>query len=439
MLAGAFGVADAVSQSRADSASESRRSQTWLRIHFTHRTRYETLANRFRIGESGGDQQLPLRTRLRVDVEGLSVPFEFSVELQDSRAYLNDEDSLLTSSHVNEMDILQANVSFASDRFFGLSSSMRLRGGRFTLDLGSRRFVARHRFRNTANAFDGVYWSLDDVERWNVQAFLTVPVVIDPTELDTSDTAQWFWGAIGQRLWEVSRLGLDVFYYRLASDDMAPVARDVATLGGRVFRSPGEEGLDFELEAAWQTGDLGESSRNGFFQHAEVGYSFPGAWRTRMVLQHDYASGDEEPFDGERNDFFTLLGVHRFDFGPTGIYGPFRRSNIHTPGVRLFLGPRPTLDVMAAQRFYWLAEAKDAWRGSGLRDPTGASGRYLGHQFETRVRWRPIRTLSLETGFAYFGKGSFVADVPGSPGDDPSSYLYVAASLAVSIWPFDRD
>ena len=56
------------------------------------------------------------------------------------------------------------------------AGTLRLRGGRITMDVGSRRFVARNRFRNTINGFTGfdAQWSSD--EGHTLRAFYTLPV-----------------------------------------------------------------------------------------------------------------------------------------------------------------------------------------------------------------------------------------------------------------------
>ena len=46
---------------------------------------------------------------------------------------------------------------------------------------------------------------------------------------------------------------------------------------------------------------------------------------------------------GENNRFDTLYGARRFDFGPTSIYGPFIRSNLNSPALRLFFKPEKTI------------------------------------------------------------------------------------------------
>ena len=62
-------------------------------------------------------------------------------------------------------------------------------------------------------------------------------------------------------------------------------------------------------------------------------------WSPRLIFQYDYASGDDDPNDADNNRFDTLYGARRFDFGPTGIYGPFARANLSTPGMRIKLKP----------------------------------------------------------------------------------------------------
>jgi len=167
-----------------------------------------------------------------------------------------------------------------------------------------------------------------------------------------------------------------------------------------------------------------------FFQHAELGYTFDVESKLRAAFQFDYASGDADPFDDKNNRFDTLFGARRFEFGPTGIFGPFSRSNLITPGYRIILKPAGDWDVMFAHRFYWLASATDAWPTARIQDATGASGRYLGHQPEIRVRWGAIPgNLIIDVGAAYHFKGRFVNDAPGGTEEGDAAYAYVQSTI----------
>jgi hypothetical protein len=175
--------------------------------------------------------------------------------------------------------------------------------------------------------------------------------------------------------------------------------------------------------AATDTRDLDHFAH---FQHVEAGYTFVAPWSPRLVLQFDYASGDDNPNDDNNNRFDTLFGARRFDFGPTGIYGPFARSNLISPGYRLIMKPQATFEVMFAHRLYWLASDRDAWTTSGVRDSTGKSGSYLGVQPEIQLRWDVLPgNVSLEAGAAYVFSGEFVDDAPNSNDEGDSSYAYV--------------
>jgi hypothetical protein len=88
---------------------------------------------------------------------------------------------------------------------------------------------------------------------------------------------------------------------------------------------------------------------------------------------------------------------------------------------------------MIAYRVLWLAESRDAWTGSGLRDPTGESGTFLGSHVEVRWRGRPTEALLVEAGYAHFFKGSFLDRVPQSPGTPDSDFVYLALDLRATL------
>jgi hypothetical protein len=132
------------------------------------------------------------------------------------------------------------------------------------------------------------------------------------------------------------------------------------------------------------------------------------AWSPRLSIAYDYASGDRDPGDDDQGRFDTLFGARRFEFGPTGIYGAFARSNLSSPGIGGEVRPRGDVRTTVFYRAAWLASARDAWTTSGLRDTSGESGTFIGHQIEGSVRWSilPDRA-NIEGGFAYLRLGQF--------------------------------
>lgn len=144
----------------------------------------------------------------------------------------------------------------------------------------------------------------------------------------------------------------------------------------------------------------------------------------------DYASGDDDPTDGDNNRFDTLFGARRFEYGPTGIFGAFARSNIFSPGYRIKLKPCADTQWMIAHRFHYLASDRDAWTTSGVVDPAGDSGSFIGHLFESRLRWDVLpKSLRFEIGFAHLFAGGFAEDAPNASSRGDSTYVYAGTSL----------
>jgi hypothetical protein len=409
-----------------------------------HRTRYEYLDEQFRAGSPGNTDVIALRTlahgRLRL-LHGLWV----GGELEDSRAERNG-DTLLNTSIVNSVEALRAYLELQRSGVWG--GTLLAQFGRITMDVGSRRFVARNRFRNTINGFTGIDLRWKSEGGTELRGFYTLPVRRLPSDRDKLDHnkirndeesfAGKFWGLFaGADLPGVGRG--ELFLFGVDEDDRPnrrTLSRELYTPGFRVFRSARKGHFDYQVETALQFGDSRTltSGRQldhfAHFHHAEVAYSFDTRCNARLVMQYDYASGDDDPNDGDNNRFDTLFGARRFDFGPTGIYGPFARANLHTPGVRVQLKPTRTLSSFLAFRGYWLADKRDSWVAAGVRDPSGKSGSYLGSQLELRVRWRILPgNLVLEAGFAHLFAGEFIDDAPASNDQGDSNYVYTQISI----------
>ena len=400
------------------------RLPSWLDLAIEHRTRFEFLENPFRPGEPDTQFQFSQRTRLRVGIDGPG-PLRLLAEFQDARTH-GDGPPDFARSEIDKLDVLQLFVSATTHDLLGSGLRADVHVGRMTLDFGSRRLVARNRFRNTTNSFDGVHLQLGDGEAWRVRAFFTRPVAREPGYMDDDSTSKRrFWG-VAYEDERISWLNLDAYYFGLHYRERE---LEYHTLGVRGSRPAQPERVDFELELIGQFGDSIGRDHSAVAGHAELGYTLDLPWSPRLVAQFDYASGSSNPIGDETHTFVFLFGARRFDLDVTGIYGPFRRSNILSPGVRLIVSPLPNVKAELKFRYWELAKAKDRFVGTGLQDPTGAAGRRLGEDIELRVRWRPTPWLALDAGYDHWFKGSYLDRAANVPSTSDSDYVYVSAKL----------
>lgn len=418
----------------------------WLEISGEHRSRYEWVEDELRDrNQFRSDNHLwALRTRLLVTARGER--WRATTELQDSRAIDDPDGGFISRGVVNPLDVLQLFVGHTTRDAFVDGDTLDLRVGRQTLDIGSRRFVARNRFRNTTNAFTGVYGGWKNADGDEVQAFAFVPVVRRPgdrndlhsdnTKSDDEAEGTQFYGVHG-RTDLTDRTSGELYTFVLDEDDSGDVEtrdRELATVGARVLRKPKPGEISFEWESAFQFGDSRSSSNpanstdldhQAHFHRFGLGYQWARPWKPHLEFVFDYASGDDDPTDGDNERFDTLFGARRSDLGPTGIWGPLARSNLVSPGVRLDLRPCDDTRVQLAARQAWLASDKDAWTTTGLVDPTGDSGDEIGQLVELRVRHEVVPdNWLLDFGVAHLFAGDFVEDAPNNSGQGDSSYAY---------------
>lgn len=415
-----------------------------LSVSGQHRARYELVDGPYDPQADGRDQVLALRTNVLVTAAWPRL--RFVGEVMDSRAELDDASSALGTSVVDTLEPVQAYLSWNGPGRAGARSTFRV--GRLTLDLGKRRLLARNRYRNTVNAFTGVDWSRRSPAGGTLRAFYLLPMQRLPAgraallengqQLDAPAKSTQLWGAFYSSPASPRKQRLELYGLELRADRPGDERR-LTTVGARVYRTPAPGAWHYEAEAALQggrsTGAVDGARRVGlehdaYFGHLEIGYRLAVRASPDIELQYDVASGDRGPNDLEDQRFDTLYGARRFDYGPTGIYGPFARANLETPGLRLTFDPAPRWDAMVACRSFRLQSASDAWTTTGLRDGAGGAGESLGRQIEARFRWAVIaKRLGLETGFAYFSKGAFVERTAPSVAG-PSRYFYAAVTAS---------
>ena len=414
----------------------------WLSLSGSYRLRYEWLDNTFRPVDPGTDDLIVSRLRFKAEARpgnGL----RFGAELQDSRAWGAGTGTPLGTDDVNAFEPLQLYAGVRLADAFRPGDTFDALIGRFTFGLGSNRFVGEHQFRNTRNAFTGAKFAWAQANSPRLQAFVTRPVARRPSargplednevEFD-EDSRSVFWGLHADRL----RFGeLDAEVYLYGIDDADTVSRptrnrNFLTFGARVLGRSGA--WSWSAEAALQSGTIRESAQasdttdldhEAWLLQTSLGRSFDATWSPRLSLRLDAISGDRRPGDGDNEGFDSLFGPGRFDFGPTGIYGVLRRTNLYSTGAYVDLVPFTDATWQFGYRAAWLQSRRDSFGGSGLRDVAGDSGRFAGHQIETRFRLElAADNLRFEAGGALLLKGEFLTDAPGAPPSGDTIFVY---------------
>jgi len=423
-----------------------------LVITATVRARVEGIDGQFRPNIATGDSMLSLRTAIAAEYD--AGPVRFGAEMWDARAYGQAINSSAGTGEVNALELVQAYVrAELGDWSKGAKGGKGLlTAGRFTMDIGSRRLVARNRFRNTTNSFTGANldWTTGDGKR--LQAFYTLPQIRLPDDAqgirdnrvkwDSESTALQFYGA-DVTIPKVLGGTVEAYAFGLAERDTPTRLtrnRRIGTVGARLYAKPQAGKWDHDTEAAYQFGkvrrstgaaDLADVDVSAWFAHGEVGYTFEKGWHPRAAVLMDGVSGDGGK-PGKYGRFDTLFGSRRFDFGPTALYGALSRANIVSPGLRLELTPSKRTDGGITYRALWLEDSRDSFSNTGVKDATGKSGRFAGHQIDARVRtWIVPDLLQAETGAAFLFKHGVLRNAPNAPATGNTAYGYLDLTLSL--------
>ncbi|NOT83796.1 MAG: alginate export family protein [Methylococcaceae bacterium] len=419
----------------------------WLSLSVEQRTRYESLDGSVKANGKGGDQQIPLQ--LDVALEARLGQWRLGGEFLDAREIGADTGSGVNNTHVNNADFIQGYLAWANQNLNYSGIGVEVIAGRQSLNLGSRRLVARNVFRNTINSFTGGKLRITDYSHWQFTSFVTLPVNRDPsTATDILNDVHRFDEENGNTLFSGGFLELynlpwninsELYLYHLDESDSATAPtrnRRYFTPGARLFIKPAKGKFDFQLESIGQIGtvrattnatDNKDLQHLAWMQHVDAGYTFDAPWTPRVAFEYDYISGDDNPNDGKDQRFDTLYGARRFDFGPTGIYGAFARTNLNTPSLRITAAPREDVQLTLNHRAFWLASATDSW--GSLQDKSGRSGDFIGQQLELTARYDFNSSLNFEAGWTHLFKGEFAKRAPSAPNGQDVDYFYVQTLL----------
>lgn len=315
--------------------------QSHLSINANVRLRYENLHNPF--VPSTEQKQYALVSKTNITSTFHTNNWQSTIELMDSRLLTHSVDAPIGVDDVNTVEPLQFKVAWTNNpsdhELFTLAF------GRMTMDIGSRRFVARNRFRNTVNSFLGIHGAYRYKDK-TITSFVVKPMEIRPVAVFENKNAR-VTDVVSDDL-------LAGVHYSVSTSDDAELygfysqkgqAERRVTIGGRIKQLLSDNSsVAYELEGAYQLGTIQqqeiivsnvEAEISAFFLHASVDIPLSTAFHSILKLHGDIASGDDASTVDKNENFDTLYGAQRFEFGPSGIYGILKRSNLISPGVRV--------------------------------------------------------------------------------------------------------
>ena len=297
-----------------------------------------------------------------------------------------------------------------------------LRFGRQELQFGRQRLVSPLNWSNTRpRMFDGFRGTLR-VAHWRLDAFRTRFVRIRKYAFNRNNSGTDFFGLYVSGRFP-SRLTAD--FYWLGLDRERSVWSGVAgqedrhTLGARLGRPIAETGLDFDLEAAYQFGNHGTTDIRAFMLAGELGYTLAQFFGVpHVAFRFDWASGDEDPSDGDLNTFSQLFPLGHAYLGYIDVVG---RQNIIDVSGRFSISPKRPFSIRADGHFFWRADRNDALYNAGggivlSGDPL--LPRRIGSEFDWTLLYPLNRHAALTIGYSHFFPGPFVSKSKPADGID---------------------
>lgn len=304
----------------------------------------------------------------------------------------------------DDIDVHQAWVEM------GLLEGLSLRAGRQEVNLGSSRLIAIREGPNVRLSFDGARLTWRHAG-WRTDILALRPSQTNRGAFDNSpDFRQSLWGVYStwtKRRLDVYYLGLDRKRRRF-DDGFGREERH--SFGARWWR-PAGKGLDYDVEALWQTGRFAGGDINAWTTGTSTGYTWEKArFQPRVSLKADIASGDGNPGDRKLGTFNALYPKGNY-FSQADLLGPYNLMDVH-PSLELKL-PFELLATVDAD-FFWRHSTRDGIYdvpGFLIVSGRGSRARNVGRAIKGSLEWQANKQLSFEAEYQYFWAGRFLREV----------------------------
>jgi hypothetical protein len=323
--------------------------EVWLSVGGSARQRLEVWSN-FGFGEPNDDEFLLTRVRVHADLH-VGPNLRFFVEGKGAFSTDRDLPGGKRGLDVDEAALQQVFVDVAIP--LDDSAKLTIRPGRQMLLFGKQRLVSPLPWANTLRAWDGVSVILT-APNLKITGFWTQFVPVQKYDFNDSDAQTEFFGAYATIKVPDAKAAIDLYFLGLDREDMQTFNGTMGdeeryTLGGRVSGKIGDTSLDYDVEGAYQFGDLGTADIDAYMFASQLGLKLaelPAA--PRVFIGLDYASGDDQA-GGDVETFNHLFPLgHAYH----GFIDAIGRQNIVDLSPGIALSPVKKLTVLL--QGHWL-------------------------------------------------------------------------------------
>ena len=397
-----------------------------LVLSFEDQLRFESRENNFDFN-SGSDALTDdawLLNRARIGLQWKPLPgVSLFIQGQDSREYFSDRPDIpgvLGSEGDDPFDLHQAWIEYHDAKMSGWG----LRVGRQKLSYGDQRLIGPLEWSNFARAFDGIKLFHDNGSGTWFDLFAASPVLVDMDGFNTADFDTMLYGLYGH----IPAGRTDLEPYLIYLDDDQTDQHFISA--GMHFKSRAGTGTpwDWEGEAVYQSGDIGGADLSAFAGFVRAGYTWAdSAWKPRVGIEYSYASGDDDPKDGDINTFQNLYPTNHPLYG---FMDAFSWQNMHDVRLMLSANPLKKLRVSADFHLFWLATTNDAWRRANaktmVRPITPGASSFAGSEVDLLANYTLNPHATFTAGYSHFFAGSYLDDT--GAGDD-ADFFYVISQI----------
>jgi len=371
-----------------------------------------------------------LLTRLRAGVEWQVNPVvRIFAQGQDTREFFSErpnELGQLGAEGDDSFDLRQGYIEMGDPKQFSATI------GRQALVYGEKRLISSGEWGNASRTFDAVRLRYQQRD-WSLEAFTSSVVRFRDGRfnhsdwLDEHDESNAFFSGLYFSTTLLPVQVTDVYVLKLHEDDKG--GSDFISLGTRMKGDPKKlRGWDYNTELVAQTGTRFGKDLQAFAGTWSAGYNWlDSAWKPRLGIQYDYASGDSNVGDDEVGTFQNLFPTNHLYYGFMDL---FAWQNLHNPSVRFSLEPTRTVKLALDYHLFWLADTGDAWyranQTTQVRPISPSADSQAGSELDFTVQWQANERLLVQAGYSRFFAGDYLADTGAS---DDADFAYVMVSL----------